>query len=207
MRTSTWGIILLALCVQVGCTTGWQPIGPMMRGAQEPAGADYLALAASVSVQDNADDRGDLARSVREEFDAAPTASNRLRLAIVQAVPDHPESDAAAAQGNLQLLLSLSDVLGPAERDIARLYLAQVTQQLELESEIGGLRHQIGGLQGDVTGLEARMGRLQGEISRLQAQIDLLTDIERTIEERGGSDADGNGPAGISTITDRREQP
>jgi hypothetical protein len=183
MGRSTFAAVALAVCLQVGCTPAWQPTIGFLPGTQV-RGNEYLELAAALASSGEAAEREAVARAVRQAYDDAPTAPNRLRMAIVQATPHHAEADLDTAHANLELLVSLDDVLSPAEHDIAQVYLAQVRRQLELRNEIGGLRSQVGSLVGDVRRFESRLGELRGEVERLQAQIELLTAVELAIGER-----------------------
>jgi hypothetical protein len=176
-------VVALAACLQVGCTPAWPPTIGFLPGSQV-RGNEYLELAAALATSGEAAEREAVASAVRQEYDEAPTATNRLRMAIVQAMPHHAEADLDTAHANLELLVSLDDVLSPAEQDIAHVYLAHVRRQLELRDEIGGLRSQVGTLRGDVRRFESRLGELRSEVERLQAQIQLLTAVELTIDER-----------------------
>jgi hypothetical protein len=182
---------MVALLAMAGCAAhgdreggmrdpAWLPSG-WLRRAESPVG-DYLALAAELTAQP--EEREALAEAVVFEFDAAPTAQNRMRLAIVQATPGHATSDPGAARENFEFLLALSEVLEPAERHLAHLYMANLDRERVLAAEIKGLRSNVGGLQGDVETLEVRLAELRDDVQRLNAQIRSLTDVERTIDER-----------------------
>lgn len=129
--------------------------GPFEDACKHAARArDYVDLAL-ILAGDHENERRTLVQNIKRSYNIAPTPQNRLQLAIVHALPSHPDSDPAAAKSHLDALLSAAQPMSPAERRLARLYLAQVDEQI----------------------------RLHNEIDKLRAQISSLTDIESSIDE------------------------
>ncbi len=93
------------------------------------------------------------AAAARAAFDADPTPGNRLRLAIYQAQAGEFADSRHNAVSNLKLLLD-GNGLAPAERNLAQLLLDQIEQRMVLEAKI----------------------------ARLETQIELLTDVERSMD-------------------------
>jgi hypothetical protein len=124
--------------------------------------------------------------------DAAPTATNRLRYALLLATPGHAGTDPVAAQRQLSEILASRDTLSAEERMLATLELGQVERQLALLATNRHLQDRAAA-QTQATAADAhrRLAALQTENARLrkaladaQAKIDAVTHIERSIGER-----------------------
>lgn len=133
----------------------------------------------------------------RREAAAAPTATNRLRVALLLATPGHAGTDPVAAQRQLSEILASDDTLNPEERMLATIELGQVERQLALLATNRRLQGQAAAqAQASVADAHHRLAAAQAENARLrkaladaQAKIDAVTHIERSIGERanGGS--------------------
>jgi len=134
---------------------------------------------------------------VDRDASAAPTTTNRLKLALALAMPGHPGSNAEHAQRELRELLAADELLLPEERLLAVIQLEEVEQRLILELEAqqvsGNLQDTIeqqavnSDQQIEVLQRENRELRLQ--LQNTQELLDEITNIERSIRER---DSDAN---------------
>ena len=133
----------------------------------------------------------------RREAGVAPTATHRLRYALLLATPGHAGADPVAARRQLSEILASPDTLSAEERMLATIELAQVERQLALLETNRRLSDQAAA-QTQATAADAhrRLIAAQAENARLrkaladaQAKIDAVTHIERSIGERvnGGS--------------------
>lgn len=138
-------------------------------------------------------EQAELFRQIRDAADNTPTTTNRLRLALALAVPGHPGSDPVAAQHELAALLAAGDTLLPGERALAIVHLKDVEQRLILDAEAQQLRQsaeaararQDAELAGRLEAALAENQRLQAELTEARQKLDAITNIERSIRERG----------------------
>ncbi len=133
----------------------------------------------------------------RHAADAAPTATHRLRYALLLATPGHAGADPVAAQRQLSEILASPDTLTAEERMLATIELGQVERQLTLLATNRRLRERTTA-QTQATAVDARRrliaeqaenAKLRKALADAQAKIDAVTHIERSIGERasGGS--------------------
>ncbi len=123
---------------------------------------------------------------------AAPTTTNRLRMALIHAVPGHPWSDARQAHSELQALLGSDNTLLPAERTLAGIYLQHAEQTLMLREETARLRSQTAEALQEQQAASAREldaardenRRLREELEDALERLDTIANIERSIRER-----------------------
>jgi hypothetical protein len=136
-------------------------------------------------------------RDVAQSADAAPTTTNRLKLALALATPGHPAEDAAQAQRRLSDLLAVGAALLPEERMLVAIHLKEVEQRLVLDSEAEQLREEAASArveQDDQNNrrLEvalAENARLREQLEEAQQKLNAITNIERSIRERENGDS------------------
>jgi len=142
----------------------------------------YLAFEAQFREADPSD-RTAVKGWVQARFDAAPTAANRLRLAIVTFLTDRAPGSLRRARDELRFLASLDDLMSESEQHAARVYLARVEREVHLQRRIAVLERRGDGLARDLGDAEGDIALLKGQVSMLRRQIEHLTDIERVIDE------------------------
>jgi hypothetical protein len=137
----------------------------------------------------------------RRDAVATPTATRRLRYALLLATPGHTGADPVAAQRQLSEILSNPDTLSAEERMLATIELGQVERQLALLTTNRRLRERTAAqaqAQSQATAADthrqlaaaqAENVKLRKALADAQAKIDAVTHIERSIDERasGGS--------------------
>lgn len=131
-------------------------------------------------------------RAVSNSVKAAPTTTNRLKLALALATPGHPSSDAAAAQGMLSDLLAAGAALLPEERMLVSIHLKEVEQRLILDSEAEQQRAQTATALAELDNENSRRldaaltenARLRQQLEEAQQKLNAITNIERSIRER-----------------------
>lgn len=131
-------------------------------------------------------------RAVASSAEAAPTTTNRLKLALALATPGHPSSDAAEAQGKLGDLLAAGAALLPEERMLVSIHLKEVEQRLILDSEAEQQRAQTATALAELDNENSRRldaalaenARLRQQLEEAQQKLDAITNIERSIRER-----------------------
>jgi hypothetical protein len=189
-------IALTGLC---GCTTG------LLSGQRTPAPepvvnpaaagsallSDYLQLLQKL-VQAPAAEQAEIVANTQREYDAAPTPSHQLKLALVLGTAGHPGADQPRAQRLLRELMANPETLLPGERALAFLELSQIDDHLTLEAE--NRRLQAEAVRADRERMASANHRLQAELdenARLKreleearAKLDAIANIERSVNER-----------------------
>lgn len=137
-------------------------------------------------------------RDIARAAAAAPTTTNRLKLALALATPGHPGADPSEAQRMLSDLLAAGAALLPEERMLVAVHLKEVEQRLILDAEAEQLRAaavQAREEQDDESGrrLEAALAenaQLRRQLEEAHQKLDAITNIERSIREReNGADS------------------
>lgn len=142
--------------------------------------------------------QADTFRAAAAAADVAPTTTNRLRLALALATPNHAASDAEQAQRLLSEVLATGDTLLPEERTLALIHLKDVEQRLILDAEAERLQRAAAAAaaaqrsdrsaQQLAAALEENR-QLRLALEEARAKLDAITNIERSIRERdNGSD-------------------
>jgi hypothetical protein len=153
--------------------------------------SDYLLLLQRL-VQGTASEQAEIVSRAQNEYDAAPTPSRELRLALILSTPGHPAADQPRAQRLLRELMAHPETLMPAERALAFLQLSQIDDHLTLVQE--NRRLQTDAVREDQARIATATRRLQAEIdenTRLRreldearAKLDAIANIERSLNER-----------------------
>lgn len=126
-----------------------------------------------------------------DALELAPTTTNRLKYALALAMPDHPGSDASAAERELTALLADNTLL-PEERVLAQIHLAEVSRRLVLEASAEQLRSELAEARAAQDAdaaerLEATLEenrRLRQALEEATAKLEAITSIEQSIRER-----------------------
>jgi hypothetical protein len=136
--------------------------------------------------------QADVFRTIQSAADAAPTTTNRLRLALALATPTHAGSDAAEAQRLLNELLASGSALLPDEQTLALIHLKDVEQRLILDAEAERLQRAAtaaAAQRNDRTAQQLQAAleenrQLRAALDEARAKLDAITNIERSIRER-----------------------
>ena len=141
--------------------------------------------------------QAEIVRGARGAMESAPTTMNRLRYALMLALPGHGSTDPVAARRQLSELLARPELLLSAERALATVLLADVDERLVLIAE--NRRLQLESANRDKDRNAAANRRLQAEIdesARLrraleeaQKKLDAVTQLERSITDRANAPA------------------
>lgn len=143
--------------------------------------------------------QAEVLQGVRGAAESSPTTTNRLRLALMLAIASHPGSDPVAARRQLSELLARPELLLPAERALAAVHLSEVEDRLVLIAENRRLQQEASTREREraTTVNSAISRRLQAELdenARLrkaleeaQRKLEAVTQVERSITERGGT--------------------
>jgi hypothetical protein len=153
--------------------------------------ADYLQLLQRV-VQGAPAEQAEIVVGAQHDYEAAPTPSRQLKLALLLATPGHPGTDLPRAQRLLRELMANPEMLLPAERSLAFLELQQIDDHLTLEAE--NRRLQTDAVRADRERLATANRRLQleldenarlrRELEEARAKLDAIANIERSLNER-----------------------
>jgi len=189
-------LLLLALAGCNGTMLSRDHAAPTPQLAQPSAASaivlsDYLLLLQHL-VQGSASEQAEIVAKAQNDYDAAPTPSRELKLALILATPAHPATDQPRAQRLLRELMAHPETLLPAERALAFLELSQIDDHLTLVAE--NRRLQTDAVKED----QARMananrrlqaevdenGRLRKELEEARAKLDAIANIERSLNER-----------------------
>jgi hypothetical protein len=132
-------------------------------------------------------------QAARLAAESAPTTLNKLRYALMLALPGHAGSDPVAARRQLSDLVARPELLLPSERALAAVLLAEVDERLVLAAENRRLQQEAAGRDKDRSAALAK--RLQAEIdenARLrravedaQKKLDAVMEVERSLTGRG----------------------
>jgi hypothetical protein len=199
LRGRTLGLPLAALAA--GCSSFGTP-----HPAPLPPPVDHAAVANTVLsddlmlvqnlVQGPATQQAEIAAAVQRDYDAAPTPSHELKLALVLGTPGHPAADLPRAQGLLRELLANPEMLLPGERSLALLQLSLIDDYLTLDTENRRLQAEVIRLDHERVAnanhrLQAELDentRLRKELDEARAKLQAIFNIERSLNERKPGD-------------------
>lgn len=137
-------------------------------------------------------EQAELAEHARSVAATDPTIFNRLRHALVLAIPGHAGSNTQAARDALGALLATQEMLLPAEVAIANVMRHEVDARLVLEQENQRLAEegarsgqgQVDALTRRVQSQAAENARLKQELAEALAKLEAVATLERNIVER-----------------------
>ncbi len=160
--------------------------------ADAEAARDYLAALQALQSAQPAT-QAELLQSAKGAAEATPTTMNRLRYALMLALPGQAGSDPVAARRQLSELLARPESMLPAERALAAIMLSSVDDRLVRIAETRRLEQDVSLKDKDRTaGLQKRLQSEQDENARLrraledaQKKLDAVTAVERSITGRG----------------------
>lgn len=143
-------------------------------------------------VSPDADERTAVFRDIDEDFRAAPTTTNRLRLAMALATPDEAFSDEIRAQQMLTEILAQPDLLLDDERALARMQLAALEARLNAQRAAQVARtsasrssgEELAALRNQLAAAERRNAELALALGQAEEKLRAITQIERSIRER-----------------------
>ena len=196
----------LALCVPLALlAAGCNSLGTQ-HPAPPPPPVDHAAVSSTVLsddlllvqnlVQGPATRQAEIAAGVQRDYDAAPTPSHELKLALVLGTPGHPAADLARSQGLLRELLANPETLLPAERALALLQLSLIDDYLTVDAENRRLQSEVIRLDHERVAnanhrLQAEIdenARLRKELDAAHAKLQAIFNIERSLNERKPGD-------------------
>lgn len=194
---------VLALALLLGACAGGggliksrerpEPVVNRAASADAEAAREYLDALAELQTAQPAR-QAEIAQAARATAENTPTTLNKLRYALMLALPGHPASDPVAARRQLSDLLARPELLLPAERALAAMHLSQVEDRLVLAAENRRLQQEAAGRDRDRSAalnrrLQAELdenARLRRALEEAQRKLDAVTQVERSITERGG---------------------
>jgi hypothetical protein len=188
--------LLLTACGSLGTQHAAPPPPPVDHVAVSSAVlTDDLTLVQNL-VQGPATRQAEIAAGVQRDYDAAPTPSHELKLALVLGTPGHPAADLPRSQGLLRELLANPELLLPGERALAVLQLSLIDDYLTVDAENRRLQSEVLRLDHErVTSanhrLQAEMdenARLRKELDEAHAKLQAIFNIERSLNERKPGD-------------------
>jgi|GEM_PF-241712 len=139
--------------------------------------------------------QAELVQGARGAMESAPTTMNRLRYALMLALPGHGGADPVAARRQLSELLARPELLLPSERALAAVLLADLDERLVLIAE--NSRLQLDAASRDKERSSAASRRLQAEadenarlrraLEEAQKKLDAVTQVEQSITDRANA--------------------
>jgi hypothetical protein len=141
-------------------------------------------------------EQAEIVAGAQREYDAAPTPSRELKLALVLATPGHPATDLPKAQRLLRELMANPQMLTPAEHSLSALELSQIDDYLTLSEENRRLQSDAArAAQEHAVSANHRLqsemdenARLRKELDEAHAKLDAIANIERSLNERKSPD-------------------
>lgn len=164
--------------------------------ADAEASRQYLVALAELAQSPPAR-QAELLRAARDEAEATPTTTNRLRYALMLADPGTVGGDAVAARRQLSEILARPEWALPSERALAALVLRSVDARLAAEDAARRARVPVGTPDRErIAALNRRVAtevdenaRLKKALDEAQKKLDAISQLERAGKER--ADAQG----------------
>jgi len=129
--------------------------------------------------------------AAEQDFQATPTPSRKLRLALILGTPDQAGADLPRAQQMLQELSSdPQSSLLPGERALVALQLKQIGDYLTLEAENRTLQadatraDQLITLKRRLDGAAGENAKLKKQLDEAKAKLAAIANIEKSLNER-----------------------
>lgn len=131
-------------------------------------------------------------QAARLAAENAPTTLNKLRFALMVALPGHAGTDPVVARRLLADLVARPELLLPSERALAALMLAEVDARLILVAENRRLQQEIAGHDKERNANLAKRyqaeldenARLRHALDEAQRKLEGVTQVERSITKR-----------------------
>jgi len=139
--------------------------------------------------------QAEIVQAARNSAEVSPTTLNRMRFALMLALPDHGASDPVAARRQLSALLARPELMLPAERSLAavtlrdveaRLVLIDANRRLQEDNATRGDQNRDRSLAA-ARRLQAEIdenARLRQALTDAQKKLDAVTELERSISDR-----------------------
>lgn len=197
------GLAIAALALCLGACTAAGGLFGGGRAAQDggargaSSGVDAQGLGVYLDlmhrlIQGDPVDQAEIFRQVQQDADSSPTTTNRLKLALALAVPNHPAADAQQAASQLRALLAENDALLPPERVLATIELNDVEQRLVLDQTARELKQDAAAKQAKQSSEQAQRlkaaleenRKLKSELKDALSKLDAITTIEQSIRKR-----------------------
>ncbi len=189
---------LAAALLASACSTDFftQKPSPPMTPVIDHKAASSQALADDFAVLDKllaapADQQMELVGAAEEDFQATPTPSRKLRLALILGTPNQAGADLPRAQQMLQELSSdPHSSLLPGERSLVTLQLKQIGDYLTLEAENRTLQadaaraDQLAALKRRLDGASGENAKLKKQLEEAKAKLAAIANIEKSLNER-----------------------
>jgi hypothetical protein len=156
--------------------------------ADAEAAREYLAALQELLAGSPAH-QAEIVTATRVTAENSPTTLNRLRYALMLAVPGHAATDPVAARRQLSDLLARPELLLPAERALAAVHLADVDERLVLIEASRRLQEEGQARDKERTTTTARRlqaeqdesARLRRALEEAQRKLDAVMQVERSI--------------------------
>lgn len=138
-------------------------------------------------------EQAEIAQFARRSFELEPTTANKLRHALVLALPGHGASDPAAARVILGELLGVPERMLPAELALTYVMYEDVNARLSLVSENQKLaaadsgradRERLQAMNRRLQAQTAENARLKQELEQARAKLEAVAALERSLAER-----------------------
>ncbi|MDE2264221.1 MAG: hypothetical protein KGL45_16985 [Gammaproteobacteria bacterium] len=190
-------LALSAALLTAGCSTAFftqkpPPVKPAIdnKAASSQALADDFALLDKL-IAAAPDQQMQMVGAAEQEFQATPTPSQKLRLALILGIPDQAASDLPRAQELLEELSSdPQPSLLPGERHLVALQLKQIGDYLTLEAENRTLQadasraDQLAALKRRLDGAAGENVKLKKQLDEAKAKLAAIANIEKSLNER-----------------------
>ncbi|HZT03171.1 MAG TPA: hypothetical protein VFA39_12970 [Steroidobacteraceae bacterium] len=191
-------LVLWAALLASACSTdlfAQKPVPPPKpvidhKAASSEALADDFAVLEKLLAAP-AEQQMQIVGSAEQDFQATPTPSKKLRLALVLGTPDQAGADLPRAQ---QMLQELSgdphSSLLPGERSLVTLQLKQIGDYLTLEAENRTLQadatraDQLAALKRRLDGAAGENVKLKKQLEEAKAKLAAIANIEKSLNER-----------------------
>lgn len=146
-RVSAWSGLLLLFSLG-GCATIEAPAWRLPIGGPGPESVEFFAEAVAAGPQA----REAMWQSLRG---GDPGTEQKLRMALLQSLPEHSGYNRTAAQRNLRKLLGRSSPLNSSQRAVARVRLHELESATACQVEVQSLRQRMAA----VVEIERKLGK------------------------------------------------
>jgi hypothetical protein len=199
MRRSLGAALALTVgLLASGCTTGLfaplppappKPVIDRQQASSAALARDFLALQKLLRAPPQ--QQMEMVGTAELDFQKTPTATRKLRLALILATPNQAGTDLPRAQ---RMLLELSSdpnsPLLPGERALVALELQQIGDYLTLARENRTLQaeaaraEQLAPLKHRLDGAAEQNERLKRQLAEARAKLAAIANIEKSLNER-----------------------